>query len=286
MLAGSARTLVADRAGPRHLHAGARHQHRQRRDSDHRRQSRRSRPIEGTWVITSFAVSNGIAVPADRLADAALRRGAHLRALGAALHGGLVSVRICLESVLAGGVPRAAGRGIGADDSGLAGAAAEHLSAAEARHGARHLVDDHAGRADRRAGARRLHLRQLELAVDLLHQRAGRGAVARCCAGAIWRSATRRRGGCRSIRWAWACWSSGSVRCRSCSTRARTWTGSPRRPSWCSPSIAVVGFLSWLIWELTDAHPIVDLSLFKLRSFSSARSPSVWAMRCSSAMSC
>ncbi|HEY7928425.1 MAG TPA: DHA2 family efflux MFS transporter permease subunit [Steroidobacteraceae bacterium] len=32
-------------------------------------------------------------------------------------------------------------------------------------------------------------------------------------------------------------------------------------------AVAVVGFLSWLIWELTDAHPIVDLSLFKLRSF-------------------
>ena len=31
--------------------------------------------------------------------------------------------------------------------------------------------------------------------------------------------------------------------------------------------IAVVGFISWLIWELTDANPIVDLSLFRSRNF-------------------
>ena len=35
---------------------------------------------QGTWVITSFAVSNGISCAAHRLADAALWRGAHLRA--------------------------------------------------------------------------------------------------------------------------------------------------------------------------------------------------------------
>ena len=31
--------------------------------------------------------------------------------------------------------------------------------------------------------------------------------------------------------------------------------------------VTVVGFAAWLIWELTEAHPIVDLSLFKSRSF-------------------
>jgi len=31
--------------------------------------------------------------------------------------------------------------------------------------------------------------------------------------------------------------------------------------------IAVVGFIAWLIWEFTDKHPIVDLSLFKQRNF-------------------
>jgi MFS transporter, DHA2 family, multidrug resistance protein len=31
--------------------------------------------------------------------------------------------------------------------------------------------------------------------------------------------------------------------------------------------LTVVGFIAWLIWELTEEHPIVDLSLFKSRSF-------------------
>ena len=32
--------------------------------------------------------------------------------------------------------------------------------------------------------------------------------------------------------------------------------------------LAAVSFAAWLIWELTEEHPIVDLSLFKSRSFS------------------
>jgi len=31
--------------------------------------------------------------------------------------------------------------------------------------------------------------------------------------------------------------------------------------------VTVVAFAAWLIWELTEKHPIVDLSLFKSRSF-------------------
>ena len=32
--------------------------------------------------------------------------------------------------------------------------------------------------------------------------------------------------------------------------------------------VTVIAFAAWLIWELTEEHPIVDLSLFKSRSFS------------------
>jgi DHA2 family multidrug resistance protein len=31
--------------------------------------------------------------------------------------------------------------------------------------------------------------------------------------------------------------------------------------------VAIIGFIAWLIWELTDEHPIVDLSLFRSRNF-------------------
>jgi DHA2 family multidrug resistance protein len=32
--------------------------------------------------------------------------------------------------------------------------------------------------------------------------------------------------------------------------------------------VTVLGLAAWIIWELTEKHPIVDLTLFKLRSFS------------------
>ena len=31
--------------------------------------------------------------------------------------------------------------------------------------------------------------------------------------------------------------------------------------------VAVVGFAVFLIWELTEEHPVVDLSLFRSRNF-------------------
>jgi len=34
--------------------------------------------------------------------------------------------------------------------------------------------------------------------------------------------------------------------------------------------IAVIGFISFLIWELTDAHPIVDLRVFRHRGFAAS----------------
>jgi DHA2 family multidrug resistance protein len=36
---------------------------------------------------------------------------------------------------------------------------------------------------------------------------------------------------------------------------------------WVLAILAVVGFVIFLIWELTDEHPVVDLSLFRIRNF-------------------
>ena len=47
---------------------------------------------------------------------------------------------------------------------------------------------------------------------------------------------------------------------------------------------AVVGFAFFLVWELTDEHPIVDLRLFARRNFGRARSPSRSPTACSSAI--
>jgi DHA2 family multidrug resistance protein len=48
--------------------------------------------------------------------------------------------------------------------------------------------------------------------------------------------------------------------------------------------IAVVAFAVFVVWELTDAHPVVDLRLFKRRNFAAARSRCPSPMACSSAM--
>jgi DHA2 family multidrug resistance protein len=44
-----------------------------------------------------------------------------------------------------------------------------------------------------------------------------------------------------------------------------------------SPTIVIlllitgIGFAAWLIWELTDQHPVVDLSLFKSRNLATSQ---------------
>jgi MFS family permease len=67
---------------------------------------------QGTWVITSFAVSNGVSVP---LTGWLMQRFGVVRTfvrLGAGLHHRLVAVRHVLEPAVADRVPRAAGRGL------------------------------------------------------------------------------------------------------------------------------------------------------------------------------
>src|SRR5215472_10511489 len=72
-----------------------------------------------------------------------------------------------LEPDIPDRLPRAAGRGLRADDPGLAGAADFDFPVPEARHGAGHLVDHDAGRPNLRTHPGWLHLRQLPLGMDL-----------------------------------------------------------------------------------------------------------------------
>jgi DHA2 family multidrug resistance protein len=47
--------------------------------------------------------------------------------------------------------------------------------------------------------------------------------------------------------------------------RELDWFNAPE--IWVLAILAVVGFVIFLIWELTDEHPVVDLSLFRIRNF-------------------
>ena len=81
----------------------------------------------------------------------------------------------------------------------------------------------------------------------------------------FWPTAIRRRVKCPSMPWGSGSSSSGSARCRSCSRKA---TSSLVR-------VAVhrdacdrcgIGLAIFIVWELTERHPIVDLGLFKAQT--------------------
>ena len=44
------------------------------------------------------------------------------------------------------------------------------------------------------------------------------------------------------------------------------WFDDPQ--TWILATVALVGFCYFLVWELTEKHPVVDLRLFKRRNFS------------------
>ena len=138
---------------------------------------------ESTWVLTSYLVANAIVLPLSGWLSSILGR---KRFYMMCVLMFTISSMLCGHGDEPGAIdflPRAAGnRGrrlaaIGAGDSG------RHISAAEARHGDGRLWDGDPRGPGARADARRLDHRQLFLALDFLHQRAGRMRC-RCCSAA------------------------------------------------------------------------------------------------------
>ena len=139
---------------------------------------------QGTWVITSYAVAEAITVPLDGMVVRALWRGQAV--LHLVLLFGVFSL-LCGMSTIprhAARHARVAGHGRRAAAGALPDPAAAHLpqGAVHAGHGT--LGDDDTARARGRAGARWMAVRQLLLAVGLLHQRAHGVALRRDRLGA------------------------------------------------------------------------------------------------------
>ena len=123
-----------------------------------------------------------------------------------------------------------------------------------------------------RTDAGRLHHRQLQLALDFLHQRSHRHHLAAADVAADHRPAaserrTKKQRDSRSITSAWACWRWASARCKWCSTRASATIGSNRTSFSSLTVISVVALVAVVFWEWRHAHPIIDLKLFRDRSF-------------------
>jgi hypothetical protein len=116
-------------------------------------------PAQGTWVITSFAVANAIAVP---LTGWLTQRFGQVRLFVMSVLLFVLASWLCglapnLESLIAA---RAAGPGGRADDPAVADAAAGQLPAGAGRHRDGAVGHDHAGGAGHRAAAGRLDHRQ------------------------------------------------------------------------------------------------------------------------------
>ena len=136
---------------------------------------------QGTWVITSYAVAEAITVPLTGWL--AKKFGAQRTFITCYLGFAVVSLLCGMSSSLGMllGTRVLLGLVGGPDHAAVADAAAAHLPEGEGDARDRHLGDDHAGRAGRRPDPRRHHLRQLRLAVDLLHQGADRRLPADWC---------------------------------------------------------------------------------------------------------
>ncbi len=169
---------VADHAGGdgRDVHGGARHHRGERLAAPHRRQPlRQHRGVDlGAHLVPRGqrhrAADHGLARQLLRAAAPAARRRDQL-------HDRVVLVRPGADAADPDLLPHHPGRHRRRHAAALAGDHARGVPAARARPGDGGVGDGDRRRADLRAGARRLADRQLQLAVDLLHQHADRRAL-------------------------------------------------------------------------------------------------------------
>ncbi len=239
----------------------------------HGRQSRREQRSEhlGADFLSGFECHH----PADqRLARRRLGTEALFHVLFGRLYGEFFALRYCAESRVSSFVSSAARRGrrrVAADGAGHSG---RHFSAATARLGVCALWHHGDHGADHRSDPGRVDHLQLFLAVDFLHQSAGRHRHM------VSGSALRRRSSLSSdgssrpgSSWttlASLCWPWASERCRCLLDKGQEddWFGS--RFITTLIVVATVCLISLVIWEWFQKSPIIDVRMFKSFNFASA----------------
>ena len=129
---------------------------------------------ESTWVLTSYLVASAVILPISAWLSGVIGAKTLLHAVRRAVHREFLSVWDRPQPGIFDRIPGAAGprrRRHGAERAIDAG---RHLSARKARPSLRALRRRGDRCADDRTDPRRLHYRQLVVALDLLHQRADR----------------------------------------------------------------------------------------------------------------
>ena len=129
---------------------------------------------ESTWVLTSYLVSNAIVLPISAWLSVLVGRKRFYMTCVAAVHHQFFPVRTRAVARNAGVLPHHAGSGRRRACHQRAGDSRRHVYARKARHGVCGLRHGGGAGARDRPDARRLDHRQLQLALDFLHQRAGR----------------------------------------------------------------------------------------------------------------
>ena len=131
---------------------------------------------ESTWVLTSYLVANAVILPLTGWLATHLRAKAAADGVGHRLHAGVAALRPGAQLALAGRVPAAARRDRRRACSRFHRRSCSRRFRRTAGEGDGLLGPRHRRRAHPRAGARRLAHRQLQLALGLLHQPAGRAS--------------------------------------------------------------------------------------------------------------
>ena len=223
---------------------------------------------EGTWVVTSYLVSNAIILPmAGWLANRFGRR----RMLMSCVTGFTLTSLLCGMATsleCADLLPRAARADRRRPAAAGAGGAAGNLPAQEARHGDGRVWAGHHPRAHPRAHPRRLDHRQLHLALDLLHQPARRHLLAADDQPVRHRSrlhGKHKNGGVDLWGIGFLALGFGMLQMVLDTGQRKDWFGSNQIRLW--TALCVIGLVGMVIRELTAKHPIVDLRVLKDRTF-------------------
>ena len=141
---------------------------------------------ESTWVITSYLVSSAIVLPMSGWLSNVIGRKRFYMIVRRHLHHQLVSLRSAPQPAHADLLPHPAGRGRRRPAAQRTSDSGGHLFREATRHGLCHVWNGGRRRARHRPNTRRMDYRQLQLALDIPHQRAHRHPLA--CAYAACRA--------------------------------------------------------------------------------------------------
>ncbi len=222
---------------------------------------------EGTWVITLFAAANAIAIP---LTGWLTQRVGQIKLFVWAILLFVLSSWLCgIAPTVADPARRAnsAGGGGGSVDSAVAGHPARLVSEGkEFALRSAFVGDDGNRRPDRRSRARRVDHGQLLLVVDFLHQHSGgpfrgRGDMVHLPypRNTNAQAAIDKVGLLSLIAWV------ASLQIMLDKGKDLDWFHSPVIIA--LTVFAAISFTFFVIWELTEKNPIVDIKLFKGRNF-------------------